>query len=329
MNLNAQNVLEACYDSVDFPAVPSASGSNFCDLFTRDVNGQITIINTGFENAARLSFEGLIAELAWEIATPFVGATSNVQLGINYIYNNELDFTVGVGDITTLRGGIGYSKHQFTANATYRNEDFAFQVQAQYFGPALNDPDSDEDAFEFPRVDDVVYFNTSLSYSINDRIRLNLVVDNILDTEDGPDAAAGGRHCFTSGIRDAAPAFSRVRFQKRTVKVSWLLPREREIAESLAPRARRARLKSAALPDPSDQCGGPFDAVEAARQGLRHARRAIAIITRRPSGPGRRAKRRCARSAGDYFDGSLLDTAVLIEMARTQSGDRGPAERGH
>ena len=201
-NLNAQNVLEACYDSVDFPSVPSASGSNFCDLFTRDANGQITIINTGFENAARLSFEGLIAELAWEIATPFMGATSNVQLGINYIYNNELDFTVGVGDITTLRGGIGYSKHQFTANATYRNEDFAFQVQAQYFGPALNDPDADEDAFEFPRVDDVVYFNTSLSYSINDQIRLNLVVDNVFDTRNPfPTPAAGGTITYFDGIR--------------------------------------------------------------------------------------------------------------------------------
>jgi outer membrane receptor protein involved in Fe transport len=48
----------------------------------------------------------------------------------------------------------------------------------------------------------VVYFNTSLSYSINDRIRLNLVVDNILDTKNPfPTPAAGGTITYFDGIR--------------------------------------------------------------------------------------------------------------------------------
>ncbi|MGZ8360458.1 MAG: TonB-dependent receptor domain-containing protein [Allosphingosinicella sp.] len=200
--LTAENVLNACYDSTDFPNPTSASGANFCDLFTRDADGQITIINTGFQNAAQLNFQGLLAELAWHINTPFLGATSSVDLGVNYIYNDRLDFTIGVGDITILREGIGYSKHQFTANATYRNEGLAAQLQAQYFSSALNDPETGPNAFDFPRVDDVVFFNLSLSYNINDQLRLNLVVDNLFDTKNPfPTIANGGSVTYFDGIR--------------------------------------------------------------------------------------------------------------------------------
>lgn len=200
--LTAENVLNACYDSEDFPNPLSASGTNFCDLFTRDAGGQVTFINTGFQNAAELNFEGLIAELAWRIDTPFLGADSRVDLGVNYIYNHRLDFTVGVGDITILREGIGYSKHQFTANATYSNGGLAFQVQAQYFGPALNDPELELDAFDFPRVEDVVFINTSLSYNIDDRFRVLLVVDNVFDTKNPfPTIANGGVGTYFDGVR--------------------------------------------------------------------------------------------------------------------------------
>jgi outer membrane receptor protein involved in Fe transport len=121
--------------------------------------------------------------------------------GVNYISNHKLDFTVGVGEITTLRGGIGYSKHQATTNLTYKNEGFAWQWQAQYFGPALNDPDASENTYDIPRVDDVVFFNTSMSYNINDR-RVSLVVDNVFDTRQPfPVPANGGSVTYFDGIR--------------------------------------------------------------------------------------------------------------------------------
>ncbi|HEX8062659.1 MAG TPA: TonB-dependent receptor, partial [Allosphingosinicella sp.] len=201
-SLSAQNVLEACYDSADYPNSVSASGTNFCELFDRDANGQVDFIRTGYENAAQFRFEGLIAELAYRIDTPFLGSNSSMNLGINYLYNHQLDLQVGTSDRTTLRGGIGYSKHQFTANLTYKNDGFAWQWQAQYFGKALNDPDAEENAYEFPVVDDLVLFNTSLTYNLNDRLRLSLVVDNVFDSKQPfPVPANGGSVTYFDAIR--------------------------------------------------------------------------------------------------------------------------------
>jgi len=201
-SLNAQNILEACYDSTDFPNSLSTSGTNFCDLFDRDADGQIEFIRTGYENAARNRFEGLIAELAYRIDTPFLGANSTVNLGVNYLYNHELDLQVGLGDRTTLRGGIGYSKHQATANVTYKKDGFAWQWQAQYFGKALNDPDADVNAYQFRFVEDLLLVNTSLNYQVNEHFNVRLIVDNVFDTKQPfPVPANGGSVTYFDAIR--------------------------------------------------------------------------------------------------------------------------------
>jgi hypothetical protein len=118
----------------------------------------------------------------------------------------------------------------------------------------------------------------------------------------------------------------------RTVKVSWLPPREREIAEIVYAEGEASRRKSAVpcpIPLPtrrSVRCCPGF----APRACCAGARKAIAIITA-PAVSDQAAREAALRKVSrDYFDGSLLDTAaVLIEMARTQSGDRARMERGH
>jgi outer membrane cobalamin receptor len=170
--LDADQTLQACYDDPGFP-------SSICENFTRDADGQITFIQTGFANAAQRDFQGVIAELAWNIRTPFLGANSTFNIGVNYLYNDKLQVRVGQGDLTTLRRSIGYSKHQATTNLTYRNEGFRAQLQAQYIGPALFDPDEEPDNREFRGVGDVVFLNTSVSYDINDRFSVRFIVDNL------------------------------------------------------------------------------------------------------------------------------------------------------
>ena len=202
VSLTAQNLLEACYDSPDFPNVISASGTNFCETFTRDADGQVVSFAAGFENAASLKFEGLIAELAYRISTPFLGANSSLNLGVNYLYNNELRQRVGRGDITTLDTSIGYSEHQGTANVTYKNEGLAWQWQFQYIGEALNDPDLGENAFDFPEVEDVLFVNTSINYDVTDRFRVSFIVDNVFDTKQPfPVPGNGGTVTYFDGIR--------------------------------------------------------------------------------------------------------------------------------
>ncbi|HEY0627014.1 MAG TPA: TonB-dependent receptor [Allosphingosinicella sp.] len=192
--LDATQTLQACYDDPDYP-------SGICDNFTRDQNGQITFIQTGYANAASTKFEGLISELAWRVATPFLGSGSSVNLGVNYLFNNELETRVGQGDLTTLRRSIGYSKHQATANVTYKNGGFTGQVQAQYIGPALFDPDEEEDNRQYRGVDGITFINTSVQYAVNDRFELRFIVDNLFDVDPPfPSPGGGGRVTYFDGI---------------------------------------------------------------------------------------------------------------------------------
>jgi outer membrane receptor protein involved in Fe transport len=193
-SLNAEQTLQACYDDPGFPTA-------ICDQFTRDANGQITFIQTGFANAASRSFAGLVSELQWRIDTPFLGAESAVNLGVNYIYYDQLEFRVGQGDLTTLRDSIGYSPHQFTANVTYYNGPFRGQVQVQYFGPTQVDPDANPGTYDFPDVEDIAYVNTSLSYDVSEQFQVRFIVDNILDTGTPfPTPGGGGRVTYFDGI---------------------------------------------------------------------------------------------------------------------------------
>lgn len=194
--LDAEQTLEACYDDPDFPAA-------ICDNFTRNAAGQITFIQTGFANAASRKFSGLVAELSWNIRTPFLGSESSIVLGANYLYNNQLETRVGQGDLQTLRDSVGYSKHQVTTNITYRNRGLAWQWQFQYIGPTSVDPDASPDTYEFPRVGDVLFVNTSLGYDVSDNLRLNFIVDNVFDTRNPfpSGGAAGGTVTYFDGIR--------------------------------------------------------------------------------------------------------------------------------
>jgi iron complex outermembrane recepter protein len=193
--LNATQTLQACYDDPSFPTV-------ICDNFVRDANGQVTFIQTGFANAASRKFAGLVAELAWAIKTPFLGADSAIDLGVNYLYNDQLEVRVGQGDLTTLRDSIGYSKHQATANVTYRNKGFRWQWQFQHLGKTRNDPDAPDTSFDFPIVKAVTFVNTSVVFDLNEQFRLNFAVDNVFDTKNPfPTPANGGTVTYFDGIR--------------------------------------------------------------------------------------------------------------------------------
>lgn len=193
-SLDATQTLEGCFDD---PGYPTA----ICDQIDRDGAGQVTFIRTGFANAASRAYRGIVSELDYTIDTPFLGAESSINLGANYQYIDKLQVRVGQGDQTTLRDSIGYSKHQATVNLSYRNGGLNWQWQAQYFGKTKNDPDSPPSTYEFPNVGAVTYFNTSLSYRLNDRFSVRFIVDNVFDKgAPFPVPANGGRLTYFDGI---------------------------------------------------------------------------------------------------------------------------------
>lgn len=184
---SADQVLNACYDSPDFPSSP------FCSLISRGADDQLTFVETAYFNAAQLRYKGYLAALDYRLATPFLGAESKVGLNVSYQYIDTLISRAEEGAAPTTTGGsIGYSQHQAAASLSYNNGGFGAFTQVNYFGKAETDPDEAAN-FRSPRgVGDVAFVNMGMSYEINNRFGVRLVVDNVFDTKPPFPAPAGG-----------------------------------------------------------------------------------------------------------------------------------------
>jgi len=185
LNLNADQTMQACYDATNFP-------DPVCGRIDRDAAGQVSFIRTGFVNAASYDYRGLIGELSYATATPFLGADSSLQLRASYQYIDKLEQRVGSGDVTTLRGEIGYPKHKSTASLAYKNGPVGLFTQVQYQGKAKVDADSPSNAYEYPTRKSVAFVTGSVSYDVDENYTFRVVVDNVFDARAPYPAPAGG-----------------------------------------------------------------------------------------------------------------------------------------
>jgi outer membrane receptor protein involved in Fe transport len=184
-SVDAETTLEACYDATSYPSAA-------CGRIDRDGAGQVTFIRTGYLNAASYDYQGLIADLKWRADTPFLGADSSLALRASYQYIDKLEQRVGTGDLSTFRGGIGYSKHQATVGVSYDNDDFGAFTQIQYIGKAVVDADAEPTAYEFFNRDAVAFMDAGVSFKVADRMVFRLIAENIFDTKAPYPAPAGG-----------------------------------------------------------------------------------------------------------------------------------------
>ena len=194
VTLGAEQTLNACYDATAFPA-------GICGQIDRDADGQVTFIRTGFFNAATRDYRGLIAELAYRLPMDRIEAGAALNLRGSYSYIDKSEQQVGTGDLTTIRGGIGDSKHQFNASGTYTNHYLSFLVQARYIGPAAIDPDAAENTYDFPRVGAFTTVNSSLSFEVAEQMTFRFIVDNVFDVDPPfPSPAGGGTTTYFPAI---------------------------------------------------------------------------------------------------------------------------------
>lgn len=184
-DVDATGTLEACYDAADFP-------NSACGRIDRDASGQVEFIRTGYLNAASYDYQGLIADLNWRLATPLLGADSSLSFRGSYQYIDKLEQRVGTGDLSTLRGGLGYSEHQGTLGISYDNDDFGAFTQIQYIGEAVVDADAEPTAYEFFERDEVVFVDAGVSFKAQDRLIFRLIVENVFNKKAPYPEPAGG-----------------------------------------------------------------------------------------------------------------------------------------
>ena len=189
-------VVAACYDSTTFPANP------FCALVTRDATNQLSNVGSTYFNSAKLRYKGILADIRYSFATPFLGTSSRLGLGASYQYLDTLTNQVGTFDAPTITdNSVGYSKHKGVVSLNYDNEGFSSQIQASYIGKAKVDPNAAADFYSISDVNSVIFVNLAVSYDVGDRFTIRANVDNLFGTTPPyPYPLAGGTTTYFRGI---------------------------------------------------------------------------------------------------------------------------------
>ena len=171
-------VLNACYDSTSFATNP------FCALITRDSANQLSLVKTSYFNSALLQYRGVLVGLDYRLPTPFLGATSRLDLSASAQHLLTLNTSASAGDAPSKSAGsIGSSKNRGVASATYTNGGFTTQLQGNYIGPANLVPDQFKNQYSIPRVKGVVFTNFAISRTFGKRFTLRGDIDNLFDVK--------------------------------------------------------------------------------------------------------------------------------------------------
>lgn len=175
-SFNGDDVLRGCYDSTEYPDNP------YCGNVTRDDQGQISYLVTGYINADTLQYRGILADAGYRFNTPFLGNESSMALSVSYQHLIELS-TTSAGTKTRTDGIGGYSKDKFVATLNYSDPEFDAMVQAAYIGPAKVNNYFAED-YQINHYDAVVFTNAGISYKVpNTGFQFRFNVDNVFDTK--------------------------------------------------------------------------------------------------------------------------------------------------
>jgi len=173
-SFGADDVLDACYDSATYP------NNTYCTRVARDSSGQLSNVISGYINGDQLRYRGIVSQGEYRIPTPFLGASSNLGVGVSYQHLFELSSTSG-GTTTRSEGTAGYSKDKFIATLSYDNAGFEGFLQASYLGPAKVSNYYAAN-YQINHYNAVVFLNAGLAFNLpKTRFQFRLNVDNLLD----------------------------------------------------------------------------------------------------------------------------------------------------
>jgi iron complex outermembrane recepter protein len=191
---NLGDILEACYDSPDYPNVPE------CHDFTRNAAGQLISYHDGFINAGLLVFQGDTVSLNYQVELP--RNIGRLALMGNYLDTKTLKLQVGnstpLDEAGQLGGSIIAPKQRASFATNYAKGPFSWYWQAQYSSGMnfsnLNTPTSQN----YLTVGHWWLMNTSVAYAVGGHVNVRLVVNNVFNKEPPWPALAGSAANFTA-----------------------------------------------------------------------------------------------------------------------------------
>ncbi|MGY4395733.1 iron complex outermembrane receptor protein [Sphingomonas sp. UYAg733] len=194
-SLSIQQVLNACYDGVDFPNAPgcnqfrrlTAAESGAGSANPTRVNGDIANgYRSGYINTASLKFAGMIVAAEYNFGMAALEKQGRIRLGVKAFHNSKYELqTTDSVPASNAVGGVGLAKWSGQFNVGYQGAALDLLLQGIYTGPVkydiLADPttiaDKDNNIGSYWR------FNSTLGVRVNDRFSLQLVVNNLFDRQ--------------------------------------------------------------------------------------------------------------------------------------------------
>ncbi len=204
--LNLTQVLDACYDSSDYPNNPS------CQDFTRNASHQITNFHVGYVNAGLLEFRGITAELDYPWELPALARQPAAAERFNYIDTKNLLSQVGSASRERPgRRACECARHPEEQGARidldYHYGPIGWDWQGIFLGRINFD---NQDTFSSdptptnPNTKNIEslapwwVINSTVSYDISKNFVARLIVDNVFDKQPPFPALAGVQANFTN-----------------------------------------------------------------------------------------------------------------------------------
>ena len=187
------NLLEACYDSPNFPNEPSCAA--FRRLSASEVGpgsthpiriaGDIADgYNSGYVNVASIKFAGLIMSAEYGFALSQNPEAGRLQFGAKLFHNNRYDVKTSAAAVPVNSvGSSATPKWSGQFNTAYMTDRLDLSLQALWTGPAKNNLLLDSE--DVPDADNLIgtywRFNATVGVRVDERFRVQVAVTNLFD----------------------------------------------------------------------------------------------------------------------------------------------------
>lgn len=196
-NFSSTAVVSACYDSPDFP------NNEFCSRLSRDPDTfQLDFVQQSYFNAATYRYKGYLGAISYTRDLPFLGSNGTLGINATYQYLDTLTLqSTRASNPTQLDRTIGYPRHSAVVNFNVRSGPVLFTTALNYTGKVSQAANEPKNFREFPKLDAVMFVNSSIVFNVQDRYTLRFIVDNVFDTKPPfPAPAFGGLVSYFPGI---------------------------------------------------------------------------------------------------------------------------------
>ena len=185
--------MESCYDSSSFP-------NNFCTQFTREADFQLPPVNayeSGFVNAGLRTMQGVTVEFDWIsdlTGWPLLNKLDNpgmLAVQGNMFFPSESE-TLILGAVVDELNLPFMAEEQVQVNLTYFWNNLTVLWQTSYKGEVDIEKDISPTKYPDDTLDSVFIHNLGVVYEFNEKITVNLNVNNLFDEEPEKSAVARG-----------------------------------------------------------------------------------------------------------------------------------------